>query len=264
MNKWKLAIGTAYLKRTPGERDPAFLFYEPIESSIIFNVGLSRAITKASNLSLEIINASHDVVIDNSDREDLSSEALLSLHTKFKNTVLTLGGGFGLTDGIAVPAARAFLGVQYTFGPRAKKAEKPIEEPVYIEEETDFDIEDSVIPPAPSENQKFILNNIEFKFDSYELNQGSRATLDEVYNYLQTNNYNTIEIWGHTDFVGTLEYNEYLGLSRAQAVFKYLRSKGIPESSMKYDSFGERRPVNTGLANDLRRKNRRVEIILIK
>jgi len=319
LNKWIVATNVGYLKRTPGERDPDFAFFEPIESSILFNFGLSRNLNEKTNLRLEVINAIHDFTFDNSDRDDFSSEALISFHRKIKRISLTAGASFGLTDGISVPSYRGFLGLGYKFGFKARVktvveetpvedemveevvedaaieepveefSEEPyaeediieeiveeeaveesyvieeepieelIEEPVYVESAVE-----EIVPAAPVEDQKFILNDIEFAFDSYELDSQSKKSLEEFYEYLQSNNYSRIEIWGHTDFVGTLEYNEYLGLSRAKAVYDYLARLGLSTNSMKYDSFGERRPVNTGLTNDFRRKNRRVEILLLK
>lgn len=112
--------------------------------------------------------------------------------------------------------------------------------------------------------QKIILNNIEFDFNSAKLTQKSIDILNKVLDYIKNNHFVSIEIWGHTDFYGTTLYNEYLGLKRAQAVYDYYKKLGIREDVMKYDAFGERRPVSHGLEDKYRRKNRRVEIIVNK
>lgn len=115
-----------------------------------------------------------------------------------------------------------------------------------------------------SENQKLILNHIDFDYDSAVLTQQSIKILDKALVYIKDQAYASIEIWGHTDFHGSTEYNEYLALQRAKAVFEYFAKEGVPKSVMYYDGFGERRPISLGLSDKDRRNNRRVEIIIIR
>jgi outer membrane protein OmpA-like peptidoglycan-associated protein len=70
-------------------------------------------------------------------------------------------------------------------------------------------------------------------------------------------------ITGYTDMVGTPEYNLNLGLERAQAVQKYLESRGFPQPRMTAVSKGEEDPVAGYITAEERAKNRRT-IISIK
>lgn len=121
---------------------------------------------------------------------------------------------------------------------------------------------------APTENssanQKIVLNNIDFDFNSAQLTRSSKQILDNVLSHIAKNDYKSLEIWGHTDFYGPSMYNEYLGLRRAKAVHDYFKKAGVSIKTMNYDAFGERRPVSVGLEDEDRRKNRRVEIIVIR
>ncbi len=112
--------------------------------------------------------------------------------------------------------------------------------------------------------QKYILNAIDFEFDSAQLDKASLKTLAKVLDEIKTVSFKSIKIWGHTDFYGPSVYNEYLGLKRAKAVYDYFKKAGVPAPFIDYDAFGERRPVSVGLVERERRKNRRVEIIVYR
>ena len=69
-----------------------------------------------------------------------------------------------------------------------------------------------------------------------------------------------LHVTGHTDKVGTNDYNYNLGLKRAQIVEKYLENKGINASRMIIESKGETEPAADNLTDEGRAKNRRTEI----
>jgi OOP family OmpA-OmpF porin len=69
-----------------------------------------------------------------------------------------------------------------------------------------------------------------------------------------------LTVTGHSDLVGTPEYNQDLGLKRAQIVAKYIESKGIAADKMIIDSKGETEPAADYLTEDGRAKNRRTVI----
>jgi len=68
---------------------------------------------------------------------------------------------------------------------------------------------------------------------------------------------------GHTDWVGTDDYNQKLGMRRAQAVKAYLVSKGVDAKRVYVDSKGEKQPIADNKTAAGRAKNRRVEIEVI-
>ncbi len=69
-----------------------------------------------------------------------------------------------------------------------------------------------------------------------------------------------LSITGHTDLVGTPDYNQALALKRAQIIGKYLESQGINAGRMITDSKGENQPAADYLTKEGRAKNRRTEI----
>ena len=67
-----------------------------------------------------------------------------------------------------------------------------------------------------------------------------------------------VEIGGHTDNVGSAAANEFLSAHRAEAVYNYLLSKGVPKVNMTFKGYGESYPAATNGTPEGRRKNRRV------
>jgi outer membrane protein OmpA-like peptidoglycan-associated protein len=69
-----------------------------------------------------------------------------------------------------------------------------------------------------------------------------------------------LTVTGHTDLVGTIDYNYKLGLKRAQIVEKYLENQGINVNRMNSASKGETEPAADYLTKEGRAKDRRTEI----
>lgn len=69
-----------------------------------------------------------------------------------------------------------------------------------------------------------------------------------------------LTVTGHSDLVGTPEFNQELGIKRAMSVGKYLETMGIAASKMILDSKGETEPAADNLKEEGRAKNRRTEI----
>jgi OmpA-OmpF porin, OOP family len=73
-----------------------------------------------------------------------------------------------------------------------------------------------------------------------------------------------LSITGHTDFIGSPDYNKALGLERAEIIAKYLEGKGIPPNKMITDSRGEEQPIASHITSEGRAKNRRTEVKIKK
>jgi outer membrane protein OmpA-like peptidoglycan-associated protein len=73
----------------------------------------------------------------------------------------------------------------------------------------------------------------------------------------------TAKIDGHTDSVGSEEYNLALSDRRAKAVFDYLTSRGVDPSRLKSQGFGESNPIAPNDTEAGRAQNRRVEITIV-
>jgi OOP family OmpA-OmpF porin len=68
---------------------------------------------------------------------------------------------------------------------------------------------------------------------------------------------------GHTDSIGTDEYNQKLSVRRAESVKAYLVSKGVEQNRVYTEGKGKKQPVATNKTKEGRQKNRRVEIEVI-
>ncbi len=69
-----------------------------------------------------------------------------------------------------------------------------------------------------------------------------------------------LSVTGHTDLVGTPDFNQKLGLKRAQVLGKYIENQGINAGRLIIDSKGESQPIAGYLTPEGRAKNRRTEI----
>ena len=82
-----------------------------------------------------------------------------------------------------------------------------------------------------------------FGFDSYELTNDAKKCLDNTAKYLVDYPNQPIKLSGNTDPIGSEKYNFNLGQKRADAVYKYLLSKGVEKSQMCAVSFGKLKPA---------------------
>ena len=83
-----------------------------------------------------------------------------------------------------------------------------------------------------------------FKTNKYALSDDERAKLTDFASKLKSDNRNVyIEIQGHTDSTGTVDYNETLGEERAEAVRLFLNEQGVALNRMNTISYGETVPV---------------------
>ncbi|MGV3528136.1 MAG: OmpA family protein [Flavisolibacter sp.] len=99
-----------------------------------------------------------------------------------------------------------------------------------------------------------------FKTSSTVLVRSSYAALNEVAEVLRANQYMRLSIEGHTDNVGTAEFNQLLNENRANAVADYLANKGVEEHRLHSVGYGFSKPVADNASEEGRRKNRRVEM----
>jgi outer membrane protein OmpA-like peptidoglycan-associated protein len=104
---------------------------------------------------------------------------------------------------------------------------------------------------------------IYFEFDNNKFNPDPQTDgrIAEFKTWLDKNPGSMLIITGHTDFVGSAEYNQALGLERALVILKYLESKGLDVNKIMTDSKGKDEPV--GYKID-RAKNRRTVITIKK
>lgn len=110
----------------------------------------------------------------------------------------------------------------------------------------------------------FRLNNIFFDFDKAVLKKESFPELDRMLDLMNENPDMTFEIAGHTDWIGSDEYNFGLSQRRANAVYKYFEENGISKERLSAVGYGESRPIATNATDEGRAQNRRVELVILE
>ena len=82
-----------------------------------------------------------------------------------------------------------------------------------------------------------------FGFDKSEIKPDGKIMLDGLVQQLNTTQYDSVQVTGHTDRLGSAEYNQKLSERRANEVKNYLVSKNIPSERVKATGMGESQPV---------------------
>jgi outer membrane protein OmpA-like peptidoglycan-associated protein len=101
-----------------------------------------------------------------------------------------------------------------------------------------------------------------FDFDSTAIKSGFQSTMDKIANVLVRYGKTHLTVVGHTDNVGTHQYNQTLSERRSGAVADYLRGKGVIPQRLASVGQGENTPRATNATEEGRRLNRRVEIVV--
>ncbi len=109
----------------------------------------------------------------------------------------------------------------------------------------------------------FILENIYFDFDESTLLAQSYEELQKLLQILFRYPAMTIEVGGHTDARGAIDYNQYLSESRAKAVVDYLITNGVDQRRLQYNGYGKSKPIDTNDTDEGRARNRRVEFRIL-
>ncbi|ROT44985.1 outer membrane protein OmpA [Pusillimonas sp. NJUB218] len=118
-----------------------------------------------------------------------------------------------------------------------------------------------VVAPTAS---KVVLNaDTFFDFDKATLKPAGRQVLDQVAAQAQSLNLETVIAVGHTDSIGTEQYNMGLSQRRANTVKNYLVSKGIDANRIYAEGKGEAQPIASNKTREGRAQNRRVEIEIV-
>ena len=124
-------------------------------------------------------------------------------------------------------------------------------------------------PPEPAPKPKPVAEKVTFAadvlfdFDKSVVKPDGKAKLDDLATKVRGMNLEVVIAIGHTDSVGTDEYNQKLSVRRAESVKAYLVTKGIEANRVYTEGKGEKQPVADNRTADGRAKNRRVEIEVI-
>ena len=106
-------------------------------------------------------------------------------------------------------------------------------------------------------------NAIQFDFDQATLRPQNRELLSRIAGILLTAKGYSIYVYGHTDDVGSNEYNRDLSQRRARTVRDYLVEAGMDSSIITTRGYGKSSPRAPGTTQEARARNRRVEIGIV-
>lgn len=105
-------------------------------------------------------------------------------------------------------------------------------------------------------------SNITFATNSDVFQTGFNSILDSVAVVLKKYDKTLVNVVGHTDNVGSDEYNMQLSAKRAMAVSNYLALRGVAQNRMAVRAMGEKAPIASNATEAGRAQNRRVEITI--
>lgn len=112
--------------------------------------------------------------------------------------------------------------------------------------------------------QTVVLKNVFFETASYDLKAESYSELERLCQLLKDYPKLKIEISGHTDSIGTENYNQHLSTNRAKAVYSYLLTKGIDSQKITYKGYGSTKPIATNKTEEGRAANRRTAFTILE
>lgn len=119
------------------------------------------------------------------------------------------------------------------------------------------------VVPVPKPAKAVVLKNLNFDFNTSNLTKASTKELEQNVANLSEVKIKKIIVIGHTDNVGSDEYNQRLSQARAEAVAKILRKKfNLGNDQVEAIGYGESQPIATNNTDAGRLTNRRVELKL--
>jgi OOP family OmpA-OmpF porin len=117
--------------------------------------------------------------------------------------------------------------------------------------------------PVPTSEKVSFAAEALFDFDKSIVKPQGKAALDDLLAKLKGMNTEVMVTVGHTDSIGSDDYNQKLSQRRAEAVKAYIVSKGIDTSRVYTEGKGETQPVADNTTSEGRAKNRRVTVEVV-
>jgi peptidoglycan-associated lipoprotein len=177
-----------------------------------------------------------------------------------RSTNLEIRVGLSFLTGYGKPAAPPPPPV-VTQQPPARPPETPPTTPAQVPPPAPRDNRDSLAAVARA--RETLQAVVYFDFDRSELKSEESAKLDAKLPILRANPQVRIRIEGNADERGSDEYNQALGMRRAQAAKKYLTDRGIDAARIDIASYGEERPVCQEHEESCWFRNRRDEFVIV-
>lgn len=111
--------------------------------------------------------------------------------------------------------------------------------------------------------QNFSLDTIFFEFDRFDLQPTNKQTLDSLIGDFTSYSSYFVQIFGHTDSIGSDQYNLELSRLRARAIALYLVDQGVDLKRIEYEGLGTTKPVGSNRTFRGRRMNRRADLAIV-
>lgn len=105
------------------------------------------------------------------------------------------------------------------------------------------------------------LSTVHFDYDQASITAEAKRQLGENAAWIKKNSEVTMQIEGHCDERGSIEYNLALGERRAKAVKAYLVSLGVDSKRLTVISFGKEKKISDGDSEEAHGKNRRANFV---
>ncbi len=106
------------------------------------------------------------------------------------------------------------------------------------------------------------MSDVLFDFNKYTLKPEAREKLAKVSGILLAYPNLKLQVEGHTDNIGSDEYNQKLSEERAGVVREYLVTQSVPDANITAQGYGKTHPIADNTTNSGRAQNRRVELVV--
>jgi len=239
-------------------------------TGLYFDYGLLNIIPEKSNEALYALKGG--VQTHPSDYDQFSVNSVLSAHSPHYGEISSsqqmnfVRNTAGYTDKVNTMAAG--IKIKLAFGGKKKPAPTPAPAPLPLPEPLPEPEPEPIPEPAPViqevpqeiKQSMMKLSNTLFAFDKWNLSDEAVTELAKVVKWLNENPTIQVEIEGHTDNIGTAEYNQKLSEDRAKSVYDYFVAHGVQASRLSYRGYGFARPIAENTTAEGRQQNRRVEL----
>jgi len=121
----------------------------------------------------------------------------------------------------------------------------------------------STKPEGSDVGESGALKTVHFEYDRYTIIESAKSELQENAKYLKDHPGINVQIEGHCDERGSVEYNLALGEKRAESVKTYLVSMGIDSSRLSIVSYGEEKPFDMEHSESAWSQNRRAAFVIL-
>ncbi|MCB0364526.1 MAG: OmpA family protein [Bdellovibrionaceae bacterium] len=258
-----IAANVGYRLRNPG--DPiAGVPVNPFGDQYIASVGASYLMPQWDTKLIGEIYTSFPAESDQfaTDRDHSSAELLVGIKTDLRHDLaLHVGGGTEIIHGTGAPDWRVYTGLNWNIGPMFAKKEDVL---VKVDDTGPMDplAGEGGDPFAgiPTSQERFVAKDVLFAFDSADVKEDFKEILRRMVDYLnRPPGFERLVIEGHTDSVGSAEYNLDLSRRRAASVRQVLIDVGLDPNKVKSEGLGETNPIASNANYQGRARNRRVE-----